>query len=390
MRRSLPFHSLVAGGLALAAAACADQISAPRSLSTSGGPSQTVVVDPNPFPTPATGSTSITISSDPALNVTGAFNFVGFSSTFDPVGGGSFSSVNVPASDLQSNLATRNPGWSLLPGAHWNGGQSDANEYVMNMGTYRFTTTFSIPAGATNLLINLSTLVDNVLVVSLNGVEIGRNSPTADCTPGSSTCNWAVPLRMTDDSHLVTGTNTLTVDVANTRIGYPGNTCSLGVPTSPIDFRTYALAHGWTVDLCQSPAGFALAGTAYYVPAAENHGCTLGFWKTHTPWTGTGFTTSQTIGSVFNPANSGSAAGASLVDALSFGGGSSVQDAKNLLFKQAVAALLNSATTGMNYPLTTAQVISEVNAAIATGNRAAILAEASRLEGFNSLEGPLC
>jgi hypothetical protein len=43
----------------------------------------------------------------------------------------------------------------------------------------------------------------------------------------------------------------------------------------------------------------------------------------------------------------------------------------------------------MNYPLTQAAIILEVNAALA-GDRNTILAEATKLEGFNSLEGPLC
>lgn len=122
-------------------------------------------------------------------------------------------------------------------------------------------------------------------------------------------------------------------------------------------------------------------------PPVENHGCTLGFWKNHTADWHT-YTPGTLVGSVF--ANTGTASGSTLLEALSFGGGPTVQDAKNLLLKQAVAALLNSTTPGMNYPLTTAQVIAQVNAAMATNNRATILALANTLDGFNSLEGPLC
>src|SRR5262249_60431882 len=100
------------------------------------------------------------------------------------------------------------------------------------------------------------------------------------------------------------------------------------------------------------------------------------------------YTTATTLGGA-GFTNTGNQ-GATLDDALSFSGGPTVQDAKNNLMKQAVAALLNAATPGMNYPLDVAHVLSEVNAALASGNKGTILAEASRLDGFNSLEGPLC
>jgi hypothetical protein len=118
------------------------------------------------------------------------------------------------------------------------------------------------------------------------------------------------------------------------------------------------------------------------------HGCTLGFWKNHLAnWAGTGYTTGTTLGSVFT--GTGTSSGSTFLQALSFKGGPAIQDAKNLLLKQAVAALLDAGTSGMNYPLTQAAIILEVNAALA-GDRNTILAEATKLEGFNSLEGPLC
>lgn len=127
----------------------------------------------------------------------------------------------------------------------------------------------------------------------------------------------------------------------------------------------------------------------------DNHGCTLGFWKTHTgfgpqanAWPSPYVPGVTTLGGA-GFTNTGNQT-TKMSDALAFKGGPSVQDAKNLLMKQAVAALLNAATTGMQYPLTVAQVLSETNTALATGDRGKILDEAARLEGFNSLEGPLC
>jgi len=118
------------------------------------------------------------------------------------------------------------------------------------------------------------------------------------------------------------------------------------------------------------------------------HGCTLGFWKNHTSNWHSPYTTSTTLGSVFT--GTGTSSGSTFLQALAFKGGPAIQDAKNLLLKQAVAALLNSVTPGMNYTLTTAAIIAEVNTALASNDRNTILVEATRLEGFNSLEGPLC
>jgi hypothetical protein len=124
-------------------------------------------------------------------------------------------------------------------------------------------------------------------------------------------------------------------------------------------------------------------------------GCTLGFWKTHTglgpqenDWPSPyvpGVTTLGGAGFVGTGNQT-----TTMLDALSFKGGPSVQDAKNLLMKQAVAALLNAATPGMNYPLSVANVISMVNTALASGDRQTILNLAGVLEADNSLEGPLC
>jgi hypothetical protein len=74
-----------------------------------------------------------------------------------------------------------------------------------------------------------------------------------------------------------------------------------------------------------------------------------------------------------------------LLAALSFQGGPTVQDAKNILMRAAAAAYLNS--FAVDYPLTTAEVVSMVNNALATNDRATILALAELLDGFNNGEG---
>ena len=81
----------------------------------------------------------------------------------------------------------------------------------------------------------------------------------------------------------------------------------------------------------------------------------------------------------------GQPAGYTLEDALdSPGGGPTVQAAKNILLRQAAAALLNT-TLVPGFPKTTAQVVALVDAALASDARATILALAGELDTLNNL-----
>jgi hypothetical protein len=120
-------------------------------------------------------------------------------------------------------------------------------------------------------------------------------------------------------------------------------------------------------------------------------GCTPGYWKNHAKsWPATGYSTSQKVQSVFSQASLYPALGSStLLQALSFDGGSTLEGAAGNLLRAATAALLNSAHSGVDYPWVTANVISDVNAALASKNRDAILALASELDQDNNLGCPL-
>ena len=112
-------------------------------------------------------------------------------------------------------------------------------------------------------------------------------------------------------------------------------------------------------------------------------GCSQGYFKHHIqPNNGT------LLGTVFS--NTGTAATVSMQNALNFAGGPTLQDKKNLLLKQAAAAWFNVNYLAGNYPLTMAQLISQVNAALASGNAAANGALQTKLDGYNNLEGPRC
>jgi hypothetical protein len=53
------------------------------------------------------------------------------------------------------------------------------------------------------------------------------------------------------------------------------------------------------------------------------------------------------------------------------------------------ATLLASASPDLNYPLTTSQVITQVNAALASNNRNTMLKLAGQLDKYNNLSCPL-
>jgi hypothetical protein len=119
-------------------------------------------------------------------------------------------------------------------------------------------------------------------------------------------------------------------------------------------------------------------------------GCTPGFWKqpqhldawvTYSP--------GQTLESVFDVPDAFGLDNVTLLAALDFEGGPTTADAAEVLLRQAVAALLNAASPDVDYPLTEAQIIAAVNAALASGDRATILALAEQLDTFNNLFCPL-
>jgi uncharacterized repeat protein (TIGR01451 family) len=119
-------------------------------------------------------------------------------------------------------------------------------------------------------------------------------------------------------------------------------------------------------------------------------GCTPGFWKNHpAQWPVTGFSTGQTLESVFDVPNNYGLDNNTLLQALSFQGGNNTTGAARNLLRASVAAVLNSAHPDVEYPRSTADVISAVNAALASGNRATMLGLASQLDADNNLGCPL-
>ena len=128
----------------------------------------------------------------------------------------------------------------------------------------------------------------------------------------------------------------------------------------------------------------------WFQPVPEPEGCTPGYWKNHpASWAGTGYATNQSLEWVFDIADAFGLDNVSLLIGLSLQGGSTLSGAASILLRASVAALLNAAHPSVDYQLTTAQILSQVNAALASGNRSTMLALATNLDNMNNAGCPL-
>jgi hypothetical protein len=165
-------------------------------------------------------------------------------------------------------------------------------------------------------------------------------------------------------------------------INFDASNLAVTVPAGATQMTLQALSGGPGAG---TPASYAWIGSP---PGGE--GCTPGFWKNHVEsWAGTGFAPGQALSTVFSPAGLGSLGSSTLLEALSFGGGSSLDEKKQILLRAAVASLLNAAHPDVDFDLTAAQVIASVNAALASNDKDTILALATSLDNENNSGCPL-
>jgi hypothetical protein len=127
----------------------------------------------------------------------------------------------------------------------------------------------------------------------------------------------------------------------------------------------------------QTATGSDVAG--YFGNTGSGEGFSPGFWKNHSGWPT--FLPDQLLSSVFGPVPAYDAT-ETLLDALNNGGGG-----VEALFRHAVAALLNATSPTISFPWTSTQVVTNVNAALASGNPTTIDNLAAQLDRWDNLEG---
>jgi hypothetical protein len=121
-------------------------------------------------------------------------------------------------------------------------------------------------------------------------------------------------------------------------------------------------------------------------PPPGGQGCTPGYWKNHlNAWVPTGFSPNQALSSVFSPTGLGTLGTDTLLGALQYKGGSTLQAKKQILLRAAVASLLNAAHPDVAFGSGPASVIRAVNAALESNDADTILALATDLDDRNNM-----
>jgi hypothetical protein len=128
-------------------------------------------------------------------------------------------------------------------------------------------------------------------------------------------------------------------------------------------------------------------------------GCTPGYWKQDQHFgSWVGYAPSDSLRKVFNLDAyltngildlNGDGQDDTLLEALRYKGGNGLTGGLRILLRSAVAALLNASNPQVDYVLTVEQVISQVNAAVGTGDRNALLKLAADLDWYNNSGCPL-
>lgn len=113
-------------------------------------------------------------------------------------------------------------------------------------------------------------------------------------------------------------------------------------------------------------------------------GCTIGYWKNHLDSWPAGYGPDDSLDGLFAGGGTDS-----LLVALSYPGGSGVAGARRILLRQAVAAVLNAEHDGVAYVYGVAEIISGVEAALASDDRGTMIGLGADLDAANNMGCPL-
>ena len=229
------------------------------------------------------------------------------------------------------------------------------------------------------------------IVKKTNGED--ANSPPGPTVIVGSAVQWTYVVTNTGP---VTLTNVSVTDDRGVTVTCPKTTLAAGESMTCTASGTAAAGQYANIGTVtgKPPTGSNVTASDpshYFGQTPGSQGCTPGYWKNHTDsWAAAGYSPSQTILSVFSESwRHPALAGSTLHEALGFGGGAGVEGAAEILLRAAVAALLNGAHPGVDYPRYASDVIANVNTALASGNRDTMLSLAAALDADNNLGCPL-
>jgi hypothetical protein len=238
--------------------------------------------------------------------------------------------------------------------------------------------------GTTQPGISIETAVNGQDADTPKGPEVAAGSPVSFSYVVKNTGNVALTGIQVSDSKGVSLACPKTTLQANESMTCTGSGTAQSGQYSGMGTATGIGACGQTVS-DDDPVHY------YGTTSGGAQGCSHGYWKNHeNSWPATGYSTGQKVSSVFGQAGLYPTLGnTTLHGSLSFNGGSDVTAAAANMLKQATGSLLNSAHAGVDFPWTTAQLISDVDAALASKNSSVLLSLASQLDQANNLGCPL-
>lgn len=142
--------------------------------------------------------------------------------------------------------------------------------------------------------------------------------------------------------------------------------------------------------------GIMLVAPASATNIGDGEGCTPGYWKNHTSnWQEYTPTTKLNVDPKGFTLGDFEAkwGNSTFLDALKFKGGSGLDGAFQILMRASAASALNAADERLDFPLrrfgNPFNIQAQVNAALASGDRATMLALATELDDYNNADCPL-
>lgn len=125
-----------------------------------------------------------------------------------------------------------------------------------------------------------------------------------------------------------------------------------------------------------------------------DYGCTPGYWKQTQHFDSWEEATPDRLLAHPDPTAwsfkpTGDRADDTFLDALNYQGGPGAAGAEQILLRAAVAGWLNAAHETVGYPIRRHEIVTQVNAAIKSGDRQRMLQLAAYLDGLNNLGCPI-